>query len=93
MPLVDAADHEEIAGRLHGLLIRLADRIPRKDQVVVVEYLDAFEPGLALEHLTYALGEDERPLADDERADLIALAERMEIGDRVRRDLALCPEP
>jgi hypothetical protein len=37
------------------------------------------------------LSENEKPLTPDERADLIALAAQMQIGDRVPRALALCP--
>ena len=41
---------------------------------------------------TDVLSEDERPLMADERADMVALADRMHMGDRVPHALAFCPE-
>jgi transposase len=38
------------------------------------------------------LSEDELPLATDERADMLALADRMHMGDRVPHVLSFCPE-
>ena len=37
------------------------------------------------------LSEDERSLTPDERDDMLALAHRMQMGDRVPRALAFCP--
>jgi len=39
----------EIAGRLHGLLVRLDDRLPGKDVALVAEFIDAAGLGLARE--------------------------------------------
>jgi len=89
---VDRAYYEEIAGVLHGLLIQLDDRLPGKDVTLIAEDIDANELGLALEQVADVLSEDERPLTPDERADMLALADRMQMGDRVRRALAFCPE-
>lgn len=89
---VRRAQYEEIAGLLHGLLIRLDDRLPGKDVLLVVEFIDANELGLALEQMADVLSEDERPLSADERADMLALAARMRMDDRVSRALAFCPE-
>lgn len=36
-----------LAGNLHGLLIRLDDRLPRKDVTLIAEFIDANELGLA----------------------------------------------
>ena len=89
---VDRAYYEEIAGRLHGLLIRLDDRLPGKDITLIAEFIDANELGLALEQMADALSEDEQPLASDERADMLALVERMQMGDRVPGALRFCSE-
>jgi hypothetical protein len=62
-PGVNRADHEEIAGLLHGLLIRLDDRLPGKDMTLIAEFIDAGELGLALGQLADVLSEDEQPLA------------------------------
>ncbi len=90
-PGVDRAHYEEIAGQLHGLLIRLDDRLPGKDVKLIAEFIDANELGLALEQIADVLSEDEQPLAADERADMLALVDRMQMGDRVPRALAFCP--
>ncbi len=88
---MNRADYEEISGLLHGLLIRPADRLPGKDITLIAEFIDAGEVGLALEQLADVLSEDEQPLAADERSDMLALVDRMQMGDRVRRALTLCP--
>jgi hypothetical protein len=90
-PGVDRAYYEEIAGLLHGLLIRLDDRLPGKDVTLITEFIDANELGLALEQLADVLSEDEQPLSADERADMLALVDRMQMGDRVPRASASCP--
>ena len=85
---MDRAYYEEIAGLLRGLLIRLDDRLPGRDVSVIAEFIDSNELGLALEQMADVLSEDERPLARAERADSLALVDRMEMGDRVPRALA-----
>lgn len=88
---MDATGYEEIAGRLRGLLIRLDDRVGRRDQAIVAEYIDANELGLALDQLAYALSEDGRGLVVDERSDMLALAEAMGIESRISSALRSCP--
>jgi hypothetical protein len=83
---------EEIAGVLRGLLIRLDDRLPAKDVTLIVEFIDANEDGLALGQIADVLSEDEQPLAAGERADMVKLVDRMQLGDRVPRALSFCPE-
>ena len=81
-----------MGGYLRGLLSRLEGRMPAKDYfVVIAEFIDVGEFGLALEHMADALGEEGLPVMDDERASMLALARRMQTGDRVGRALALCP--
>jgi hypothetical protein len=88
---VDRAYYEEVAGILHGLLIRLDDRLPGKDVTLIAEFIDTNELGLAREQIGDVLSEDEKPLAADERADMLALVDRMQMGDSVPRALSLCP--
>lgn len=88
---MDRAHYEEIAGLLHGLLSRLSDRLSGKDITLIAEFIDANELGLALEQMADVLSEDERPLAEDERADMTALAGRMHMGGRVPQTLGFCP--
>jgi hypothetical protein len=45
---VDRAYYEEIAGQLHGLLIRLDDRLPGKDGTLIAEFIDANELRVAM---------------------------------------------
>jgi hypothetical protein len=92
MGAYDRAYYEEIAGLLHGLPIRLDDRLPSRDVTLIAEFIDANELGLALEQMADVLCEEDQPLTAAERADMLALVERMQMGDRVPRALALCPE-
>ena len=46
---MDRAYYEEIAGLLHGLLIRLDDRLPGKDIRLIAEVIASNELRLALE--------------------------------------------
>lgn len=89
---MDLAQYEEIAGVLRGLLIRMDDRLPDKDVRLVAEFIDVGELGLALEQIADALAEDALPLAPDERNDMVALADRMQMGDRVPHVLSFCSE-
>lgn len=89
---MDTTYYEEIAGILRGLTIRLSDRLPEKDLGVIAEFLDANELGLALDQVAYALSENEQPVTADERADMHALAKRMQMDGQVSRALAFCPE-
>ena len=89
---MDRASHEEIAGILHGLLVRVDDRLPGKDVTLIAEFIDAGELGLSLEQMADVLSEDEAALTADERADMLALVNRMQMDDRVPRALSFCPE-
>lgn len=89
---VDATYYEDITRRLRSLLIRLSDRLQDNDQVVITEFIDANELGLALEHIADALCEEEQPLSADERADMLTLVTRMQMDGRVPRALAFCPD-
>lgn len=92
MAPVDRAYFEEIAGVLHGLLIRLDDRLTSKDVSLIAEFIDANELGLALERMANLLAKDKQPVSAEERADILSLAKRMRMGNSVPRALAICPE-
>jgi len=77
---------------LHGLLIRLDDRLSTEDAALITEFIDANELSLALEQIADVLSEDEMPLAADERADMLSLVSRMEMDDRVPGALTYCPD-
>ena len=89
---MDPADREEIVGILHGLRIRFGDRLTEEESDFVASLIDANELGLALEQLADVLSEDCRPVAPGERADMLSLAGRMGMGDRVPEALSECPD-
>ena len=88
---MDRGSFDEIAGILRGLLIRLEDRLLRKDITLIAEFIDVGELGLALEQMADVLSEDELPITADERADMLGLVARMQMGGRVHQALLLCP--
>ncbi len=92
MAIVDTAYYDEITSTLRSLLIRLSDRLPREDQVLISEFIEANELGLALEQMADVLSEDDLPISSQDRADMLGLAERMQMDDRVPRALAFRPD-
>lgn len=59
---------------------------------MIAEFINANELGLAREQMADVLSEDAQPLSADERADMLALVDRMQMGERVPRALAFCPQ-
>lgn len=90
--LVDAASHDDLGGRLRGLLIGVEDRLPPQTRDLVIELVDASEFGIALETMAEMLCEYDQPVTSSERADFMQLVRRMAMDDRVERNLALCPD-
>jgi hypothetical protein len=88
---MDQAGYEHISGVLRGLTVRFNDRLSERDMAFIVELIDVGELGLALEQIADALSEDELPLSPTERADMLALADRMKMGERIPRVLRVCP--
>lgn len=88
---MDREEFDQIAGVLHGLLIRLDDRLASRDVTLISEFIDAGELGLALEQIADVLSEDDHAITGDERADMLALVSRMRMDDRVPRALRFCP--
>jgi hypothetical protein len=90
---MDAAYYEELAGRLYGLLIGLDDRMDSEQAQLLHHFIDVGEYGLALEEIAGTLAQDAIAVTDQERADMLTLAARMNLeGDLVPRALAACPE-
>lgn len=89
---MNRAEYDDIAGQLRGLVIRLEERLPRKDVTLVTEFIDAGELGLALEQMADVLSEDEQPLAPSERGDMLELVDRLHMGGRVPGALRFCPD-
>ena len=88
---MDHAHYAKVTAHLHDLIAQLHDRLADRDRAVVEVYLGANELGLALDHMAYALAENDHPVSLAERADMLALAELMGMDDTVTRALDLCP--
>jgi len=89
---VDSAYFEDLAGRLYGLLIGLDDRIGSDQARLLHHFIDVGEYGLALEDIAGTLVQDAIAITDQERLDIMALADLMKLeGDLVPRVLAACP--
>lgn len=88
---MDTTRYEELRGRLFGLLIRLEGRLRVGDAREVHELIEVDEYGLALEQMVGTLAETATPIGDDERADMLALAQAMQMDDMVPRALSSCP--
>ncbi len=90
---MDAAYYEELAGRLYGLLIGLDDRIGSDQARLLHHFIDVGEYGLALEEIAGPLAQDAIAITGQERAAMLALADRMQLeGGLVPRALAACPQ-
>jgi hypothetical protein len=88
---VDASYYEDIAGRLRGVLIMVGDRLPQSDRGLIGEFIDHNELGLALEQIADLLAEAATPVRATERADMLALAQDMNMDDGVATALSRCP--
>ena len=89
---MDNAYYEDLAGRLYGLVIRLADRLPSDEARWLHHVVEVGEYGLALEDMAGMLAHGKIAITGDERGDMLALAGRMKLeGGLVPRALAACP--
>lgn len=90
---MDAAYYEDMAGRLYGLLIGLDDRIGNEEARLLHHFIDVGDYGLALEEIAGTLAQDVIAITGQERGDMLALAEEMNLeGDLIARALAACPQ-
>jgi hypothetical protein len=88
----DAAYYEDLAGRLYGLVIRLSDRLTAYEAWWLHHVTEVGEYGLALDDMATILAHGKTAITDQERSDMLALAERMKSeGGAVRRALESCP--
>lgn len=51
------ADYDDVAGVLHGLVIRLADKLTGMDRLFITEFIEVGGVGLALEQIADVLSE------------------------------------
>lgn len=73
---MDAADDEDLAGRLCGLLIRLEDRLKCQDVQQLRHFIEVGGYGLAPGEIAGALARAKAPVAGQERGGMPALAAR-----------------
>lgn len=76
-PVYDTAYYEDLAGRLYGLVIRLDDRLSADQAQWLHHVTEVGEYGLALDDMAAILAHGKIAITDQERRDLLALAERM----------------
>jgi hypothetical protein len=76
-PVYDAAYYEDLAGRLYGLVIRLGDRLSGDEGQWLHHVTEVGEYGLALDDMVKVLAYGKIAITDQERGDILALAERM----------------
>ena len=89
---MDNAYYEDLAGRLYGLVIRLAGLLPPDEARWLCHVVEVGEYGLALEDMAGMLAHGKIAITGDERGDMLALAGRMKLeGSLVPRALAACP--
>jgi hypothetical protein len=90
---MDDAYYEDLAGRLYGLVIRLADRLPPDEARWLHHVVEVGEYGLALEDMAGILAHGTIAITGAEREDMLALAGRMKLeGGLVPRALLVCPQ-
>ena len=91
-PVYDTAYYEDLAGRLYGLVIRLGDRLSVHQAQWLHHVTAVGEYGLALDDMTAILAYGKIAITDQERRDLLALAEQMTSeGAAARQALQSCP--
>ena len=88
---MDAAWYEDLRGQLFSLLIMVEDRLGREQAQWVHHVIDVDEYGLALEDMVGILTHAKAPVTDQERADMLGLARKMQMDDLVLRVLQCCP--
>ncbi len=83
-----AARHEEVQGRVRGLLIAVAPQLPAVTVGIVDEMIDANECGVALEIMSEMLVESGAVISEQSLSDVSSLVEEMGFGrlnvDRLR---------
>jgi hypothetical protein len=75
------------------VIVDLSGLLPPGSRAVPVELWDAGEEGLAVETLADLLSDHHLPLRQADRLPLLAVADRWEVGQRVRSALRWCPDP
>ena len=98
---MDPGFYGDLAGRLYGPLIGLEDRLDCDDAAIIHQFTGARHYGLALEEIARALAHQMIGITGQERADMLALAGRVDMlaqadrtplkGELVRVAVRACP--
>jgi hypothetical protein len=92
----DAAYHEDLCGRVRGVLIAVVPQLSRETASLVDELIDANECGEALEILAEMLAESGAQVSDEIINDVAQLSSTMGLGtgpaDRLRADSSVTNE-
>jgi hypothetical protein len=89
---VDALYFEELHGKLLGLVIGLEGRIRGEKIEWLHEVTRVGEYGLALEDMAAILAGDGIAISSQERAGILALAEKMKMTGKIATWLDNCPQ-
>jgi hypothetical protein len=89
---IDTAYYEDLAGRLYGLLIGMADRLKGEQAQLLHRFIDVGEYQLALEEIAGTLAHHAIAITQQERSDMLALTRQMKLGDIVPHALEFCPQ-
>ena len=82
---MDPGFYEDLAGRLYGLLIGLEDRLDSVDASAIHYFIDLRHYGLALEEIARTLAHHAIVITGQERADMLALADQVDVLARAHR--------
>jgi hypothetical protein len=74
--LVNESDFGSIADRVRCLVAGFGSRLSARNAAQTIEFADVGEPELAVEWMADDLAEQGSAITDDERAELVSLAER-----------------
>jgi hypothetical protein len=88
---MDAAWYEDLRGQLFSLLIAVEDRLGPEQAQWVHHVIDVDEYGRALEDMVAILAHAGAPVTVQERADMLALARKMQMDDLIPRVPQCCP--
>ena len=89
---MDAAYWEDLAGRLYGLLILLEDRLGSDQAELFREFIEVGEYGVTLEENRRRTRLGKIAITDQERGDMLAMADSMKMDDLVPHALGFCPK-
>jgi hypothetical protein len=85
------AERARLRGEVQELLLGLRDRLSSHKRDWAQDCLVHDIPAAALDSIVIALSDAREPITDDERAVMLVLGEKFELGRSIPRRLGLCP--